>query len=233
MSLMNSSKAVQELFGINDVEYLRTKANSYMRNGVIPSSSIVKEGFNDSQMNKRGKKWLKSDAVNCLFNALILDAFFDDTKYVKEVFDSTTTRLDAAQLCEEILIRTQSSQGLNSLPAISREFLRELTDDNFSLRKTRLTSPFSDKRLPQMDISLRNTGLLYHILRSQRLAISFKEQLILCFLEQDLIGANACLSQLDDTQLKEDIVLQGFASFLERTHQEARSFNALLNMLPE
>lgn len=233
MSLMNTSKAVQALFGIGDVEHLRAKANSYIRNGVIPPASIVEEGFSDSDMNKRGKKLLKSDAMDCLFNALILDAFFDDTKYVKEIFVSAKTRVNATQLCKEILLKTQSHRGQDNLPANSQEFLTQLADEGFNLRNTKLTSPFIDKRLPQVDIALRNTGLLYHLLRSQRLAISSKEQLVLCLLDQDLIGANTCLAQLDDSQVNEDTTLQGLVSLVKRTHQEAMSFNALLNMLPD
>ncbi|MCG6399335.1 hypothetical protein [Vibrio fluvialis] len=230
MPLVNTNQAVQQLFGVDGKE-LRSKANSYLRNGTIPSSVVIDEGFSDSASGRRGKKLLKSQAVDCLFNALVLDAFFNDTKYVKEIFDSAKTRIEATKLCEEILLKAQSVDERAKLISESQLFLIQLSDAKFGLREKRVTSPFKDQRLPQMDIA--NTGLLYHLLRSQRLVLSHKESLLLCLLENDLVGAVNVADQIDSALIAEDHLLAAFVMRVRQDLQEAQSFNSLLNILPD
>lgn len=230
MPLVNSNQAVQQLFGVDGKE-LRSKANSYLRNGTIPSSAVIDEGFSDSASGRRGKKLLKSQAVDCLFNALVLDAFFNDTKYVKEIFDSAKTRIEATKLCEEILLKAQSVDERAKLTSESQLFLIQLSDAKFGLREERVTSPFKEQRLPQMDIA--NTGLLYHLLRSQRLALSHKESLLLCLLENDLAGAVNVADQIDSALIAEDHLLAALVMRVRQDLQEAQSFNSLLNILPD
>lgn len=232
MPLVNTNQAVQQLFGV-DGKHLRSKANSYLRNGTIPSSAVIDEGFSDSESGRRGKKLLKSQAVNCLFNALVLDAFFNDTKYVKEIFESAKTKTEAAQLCEEVLLKAQSVDESSKLTSEAQLFLIQLRDAKFGLRDTRLTSPFIEQRLPQMDIAMLNTGLLYHLLRSQRLALSHKESLLLCLLESDLAGAVSIADQLDAALLADDHLLAALVMRVRQDFQEAQSFNSLLNILPD
>lgn len=230
MPLVNTNQAVQQLFGV-DGKQLRSKANSYLRNGTIPSSAVVDDGFSDSDLGMRGKKLLKSQAVDCLFNALVLDAFFNDTKYVKEIFDSAKTRNEATKLCEEILLKAQSVDERAKLISESQLFLIQLSDAKFGLREKRVTSPFIEQRLPQMDIA--NTGLLYHLLRSQRLALSHKESLLLCLLENDLAGAVNVADQIDSALIAEDHLLAALVMRVRQDLQEAQSFNSLLNILPD
>ncbi len=230
MPLVNSNQAVQQLFGV-DGKHLRSKANSYLRNGTIPSSVVVDEGFSDSDLGMRGKKLLKSQAVDCLFNALVLDAFFNDTKYVKEIFESANTRIEATKLCEEILLKAQSVDESAKLTSESQLFLIQLSDAKFGLREKRISSPFIEQRLPQMDIA--NTGLLYYLLRSQRLALSHKESLLLCLLENDLVGAVNVADQIDSALIAEDNLLAALVMRVRQDLQEAQSFNSLLNILPD
>lgn len=230
MPLVNTNQAVQQLFGV-DGKHLRSKANSYLRNGTIPSSAVIDEGFSDSESGRRGKKLLKSQAVDCLFNALVLDAFFNDTKYVKEIFDSAKTRNEATKLCEEILLKAQSVDERAKLISESQLFLIQLSDAKFGLREKRVTSPFIEQRLPQMDIA--NTGLLYHLLRSQRLALSHKESLLLCLLENDLAGAVNVADQIESALMAEDHLLAALVMRVRQDLQEAQSFNSLLNILPD
>lgn len=232
MSLVNTNQVVQQLFGV-DGKQLRSKANSYLRNGTIPASAVVDAGFSDADLGMRGKKRLKSQAVDCLFNALVLDAFFNDTKYVKEIFDSAKTRTEAAELCEEILLKAQFVDQRTKLTSEAQRFLIQLSDANFGLRATRLTSPFIDQRLPQMDIAMLNTGLLYHLLRSQRLALSHKESLLLCLLERDLVGAVNVADRIDSALMAEDHLLTALVLRVRKDFQEAQSFNSLLNSLPD
>ncbi len=230
MSLMNTNQAVQKLFGV-DGKHLRSKANSYLRNGTIPPAAVVDDGFSDAELGMRGKKLLKSQAVDCLFNALVLDAFFNDTKYVKEIFDSAKTRIEATKLCEEILLKAQSVDERAKLISESQLFLIQLSDAKFGLREKRVTNPFIEQRLPQMDIA--NTGLLYHLLRSQRLALSHKESLLLCLLENDLAGAVNVSDQIDSALIAEDHLLAALVMRVRQDLQEAQSFNSLLNILPD
>ncbi|WP_345882157.1 hypothetical protein [Shewanella algae] len=233
MSLVNSNQAVQQLFGVSGSEALRTKANSFLRNGVIPSSLIVDDGFSDPSMGKRGKKWFQPQAVDCLFNALVLDAFFDDTQYVKAIFEVPATRRTSANLCEEILLKAQTVSAVGHLSGKAQQFLCEMREPAFNLRAARLSCPFEAQRLPQMDMALRHTGLLYELLRTQRLSLSFKEQLLLCWLEQDLTGAVTLADQLEPALLHADVALADLVRRVRSEYQEALSFNVLLNLLPD
>lgn len=233
MSLVNTNQAVQDLFGIEGSESLRSKANSYLRNGVIPSSAIVEEGFRDKSSDKRAKKWLKPQAVDCLFNALVLDGFFDDTQYVKAIFESFSKRFEGAILCEEILLQAQGVMAVIHLSEVAQQFLSQLRDDSFNLRKFRLTCPFAAQRLPQMDMAMQNTGLLYQLLRSQRLSLSHKDNLLLYWFEQDLQAAIQLVEQLDVAILQGDTALAELAQTIRKEYFEAQKFNAFLNWLPD
>lgn len=233
MSLVNTNQAVKALFGLEGSEPLRSKANTYLRNGVIPPSLVVDEGFSDASIDKRGKKLLKSQAVDCLFNALVLDGFFNDSKLVKAIFEDSATRVESATLCEEVLLKAQAVNEVMHLSVAAQQFLNQLRDDAFNLRESRLVCPFSEQRLPQMDLAMQNTGLLYQLLRAQRLSLSHKEQILLCWLEQDLLAAAQLADQVDLALLQRDMALAELVQRVRREYQEGQSFNALLNCLPD
>ncbi|QPL54600.1 hypothetical protein [Vibrio navarrensis] len=233
MPLRNTNQAVKALFGLENSEPLRLKANAYLRNNVIPPSSVVDEGFSDASMGKRSKKWLKSQALDCLFNALVLDGFFNDPKLVKAIFEDSAKRVTNAALCEEVLLKAQAVTEVMHLSQAAQQFLSQLRDDAFNLRESRLVCPFADQRLPQVDLAMQNTGLLYQLLRSQRLSLSHKEQILLCWLEQDLLAAAQLADQVDLALLQGDMGLAELVQKVRREYQEAQSFNALLNFLPD
>ncbi|WP_332403085.1 hypothetical protein [Vibrio metschnikovii] len=233
MPLMNTNQAVKALFGLENSEPLRSKANSYLRNDVIPPSLVVDEGFSDASMGKRSKKWLKSQALDCLFNALVLDGFFNDSKLVKAIFEDSATRVESATLCEEVLLKAQAVNEVMHLSLAAQQFLNQLRDDAFNLRESRLVCPFAEQRLPQMDLAMQNTGLLYQLLRAQRLSLSHKEQILLCWLEHDLLAAAQLADQVDLALLQGDSSLAELVQRVRREYQEAQSFNALLNCLPD
>lgn len=233
MPLVTTSQAVKELFGLNGSEPLRTKANTYLRNGVIPPELVVEEGFSDASMGKRGKKLLNSSGVDCLFNALVLDAFFNDSKLVKAIFNNQTARAKNAALCEEVLLKAQSVHMVSHLSDIAQQFLNQLQDQSVDLRKIRLVCPFPAQRLPQADMAMQNTGLLYQMLRSQRLALPMKEKIILCWLEQDLSTAFKLSHQVDAKIVESDAALHEIIRKVCQDYKEAQSFTSLLNDLPE
>lgn len=228
MSLINTSQAVQELFGM-DGKCLRTKANSYVRNGTIPSSLIKRF---PSKTGTEGKESvaLTSDGVSCLFNALVLDAFYNDTKKVKSIFEKWKERKAAYEECLEGLLSAQQVNQLNALEDKSRAFLQQLSDETFDLRNQRLTNPFS-KHLPQ--IALTNGGLLYELLRNSRLSLSLKDALLLASLENDLEKANCLSLEIDAKLLADDPMLSSLVERVQRDYQEALSFQSLLNLLPD
>lgn len=231
MSLINTNQAVLELFGI-DGKHLRAKANSYLRNETIPKSEVKTEGFSDSGTDRRSKHFLTQIGVNCLFNALILDGFFNDTKKVKVIFERSKERASAYDLCCEILFAAQGVKSVGALERNSQAFLAELADDAFNLRSNRLSDPFKS-HLPQMDLSVSNSGLLYQLLRTQRLSLSLKEALLLCLLEGDLDQANQLIKEIDVILIEQDPVLSVLVKRVQKEYQEAQSFNFLLNLLPD
>lgn len=233
MPLVTTNQAVKDLFGVEGSEPLRSKANTYLRNGVIPQKSVIVEGFSDESMGKRGKKLLNSNAVTCLFNALVLDAFFNDPKLVKAIFESKVTRAVNVALCEEVLLKAQSVMSITHLSEVAQQFLNQLRDDSFDFQLARLVCPFASQRLPQMDMALQNSGLLYQLLRSQRLSLSIKEEIILSWLEQDLSTAVRLSEQVDLVLVENDTMLKDIILRARKEYQEGQSFNALLNSLPD
>ncbi len=230
MPLINTNQAVQELFGF-DGKHLRAKANSYLRNGTIPKSEVKSEGFSDSETDRRGKNYLTSTGVNCLFNALILDGFFNNPKKVKVIFEQSKERAGAYELCSEILFSAQGVKSVSALEKHSQKFLIALSDDDFNLHLERLPDPFRS-HLPQMDLASSNSGLLYQLLRTQRLSLSQKEGLLLCLLEDDLEQAKKLSEEIDVTLIEQDPALSVLVKRVQKEYQEAQSFNSLLNLLP-
>ncbi|PCE67150.1 hypothetical protein [Salinivibrio sp. YCSC6] len=235
MSLMNTNEAVKSLFGVEGSQLLRLKANSYVRNQVIPPTPewVRKEEFSDASINKRGKTYLTSQGQDCLFNALVLDAFFSDTKFVKKVFDDSSARTESATLCEEILLNAQSVQSTAHLTQAAQQFIGEMQNGGFKLREQRLTSPFPDQRLPNADMAMHNSGLLYQLLRDQRLSLSLKEQILFHWFEQDLTKAAQLAEQVDSALMDRDHGLAALVSRVNQEYQEALRFTSLLNSLPE
>ncbi|MDN3696098.1 MULTISPECIES: hypothetical protein [Vibrio] len=233
MLLKTTNEAVKELFGVEGSEPLRSKANSYLRNKVIPPKSVVEEGFSDASMGKRGKKRLNSNGVNSLFNALVLDAFFNDPKIVKDMFGNRDTRTTNGILCEEVLLTAQSVVTKSQLTIEAQQFLGQLRDTSFDLQERRLVCPFGSQRLPQMDMTLQNTGLLYHMLRSHRLSLSWKDNILLSWLEQDLSTTAELVEQVDPSLFEDDSMLKAIVHKVRAEYKEAKIFQSLLNSLPE
>lgn len=233
MPLKTTNEAVKELFGLEGCEPLRSKANSYVRNEVISPKSVIEEGFSDASMGKRGKKRLNSKGINCLFNALILDAFFNDPKIVKAIFNNQQTRTTKGLLCEEVLLSAQSVVTKSQLTIEAQQFLDQLRDTSFDLQEQRLVCPFSSQRLPQVDMAIQNTGLLYHMLRSQRLSLSWKDNILLSWLEQDLSTTAELVEQADPSLFEGDSMLKAIVDKVRAEYIEAKKFQSLLNSLPE
>jgi hypothetical protein len=110
--------------------------------------------------------------------------------------------------------------------------LIELADNDFNLYSDRLSDPFKSN-LPQMDLSVSNSGLLYQLLRKQRLSLSQKEALLLFLLEEDLEQANKLSKGIDVTLIEQDPALLALVKRVQKEYQEAQSFNSLLNLFPD
>ncbi|MGF1709845.1 hypothetical protein L4C37_04570 [Vibrio kagoshimensis] len=233
MLLKTTNEAVKELFGVEGSEPLRSKANSYLRNKVIPPSAVIEEGFSDKSMGKRGKKRLNSQAINSLFNALVLDAFFNEPKIVKAMFDDQKSRTTHGILCEEILLKAQSVAAKSQLTIVAQQFLDQLLDTSFNMQERRLACPFDSQRLPQMDMAYQNTGLLFHLLRSQRLSLSWKDKILLSWLEQDLFTTVKLVDQVEPSLVEDDVMLKEIVRKVRLEYKQAKSFQSLLNGLPE
>lgn len=229
---INTSQAVERLFGTGG-KCLRNKANSYVRNQTIPPASVDNQGFSDASLNIRGKQLLDTSSLSCLFNALLLDAFFNDTKVVKKIIESPDERASRVPIVEEVLLSAQKVTQISALSASAQAFIGELTSTKFDVYRTRFSSPFNGSKLPQIDLGLHNTGLLYTLLRQNRVGISLKEQLMVEVLEANLEEAHQLLKQIEPELIQQDASLAVITSFVSRQYQEATAFNRLLNQLPE
>ncbi|MBE1275021.1 hypothetical protein [Enterovibrio baiacu] len=231
---MNSNQAVEALFGVEG-KFLRDKANSYIRNKTVPEKAIVREGYSDAQLNMRSKCLVAANALPCLYNALILDAFFNDTKRVKKIMSSVDERLSSCELMKELLLGSQRSDNAQTehLSPEATAFLREFSSPTFAIQTEKFSNPFIDQKMPQADLALKNSGLLYALLRHHRLRLSLKEQLLIELMGGDLKAAYDLASTIEDDLRYSDPVLADLVDNTKKQYHAAESFQALLNQLPK
>jgi hypothetical protein len=179
--------ALRLLFGseiLADVPSLRTKANSFLRNGLLSSQSELIVHKNNNS--------IPESELDTLFNAMLLSAIFADSKEVKAIFCEPAKRQQSTEIIKAIFTRQHSLAGIALSSSKATAFVTCLEGD-FDLRAERLPNPF--KTLPQ--VTLGNNSSLLRVLLAQAAALEPIDSILMKFLDGEWLEAQVLISQLD------------------------------------
>lgn len=179
--------ALKLLFGsdmLRGVPSLRTKANSFLRNGVLNFKA-------DLNVHKNNNS-IPENELDTLFNAMLLSAIFADSKEVKAIFCEPMKRQQCAEIVKAMFTRQHSLAGIALSSSKATAFVTCLEGD-FDLRANRLPNPF--KTLPQA--TLGNNGSLLRVLLTQAAALEPMDSILMKYLDGEWLEAKALIDQLD------------------------------------
>ncbi len=129
-------EALRLLFGsdmLREVPSLRTKANSFLRNGLLT--------FKEDLIVHKKSKFIPETELDILFNAMLLSAIFTDSKEVKAIFCEPAKREQCAEIVKAMFTRQHSLAGIALSSSKATAFVTCL-EGNFDLRAERLPNPF-------------------------------------------------------------------------------------------
>ena len=193
---------------------LRTKANSFLRNGVLNFKA-------DLNVHKNTNTIPESE-LDTLFNAMLLSSIFADSKEVKAVFFEAEKRANCAEVVKAMFTRQHSLAGIALSSSEASAFIACLEGD-FDLRAERLPNPF--KTLPQSILGT-NTSLL-RVLLAQAAILEPMDSVLMKYLDGDWLEAKALIDELDTN-------LSGVAELkaeIEKKIKEGEEVDDLLDYL--
>ena len=179
--------ALRLLFGsdiLSQTSSLRTKANSFVRNGLLNSQSVLIVHKNNNS--------IPETELDTLFNAMLLSSIFADSKEVKAIFCEPLKRKQYAEVVKAMFTRQQSLAGIALSSSKATAFVTCLEGD-FDLRAERLPNPF--KTLPQA--TLGSNGSLLRVLLAQAAVLEPMDSILMKYLDGEWLEAKALIDQLD------------------------------------
>ena len=180
-------EALKLLFGsqvLVEAPSLRTKANSFLRNGVVSFQA-------DLNVHKNTNSIPESE-LDTLFNAMLLSSIFADSKEVKAIFSEPEKRVQCAEVVKVMFTRQHSLAGIALSSSNAGAFVASLEGD-FDLRAERLPNPF--KTLPQATLG-KNTSLL-RVLLAQAAVLEPMDSILMKYLDGEWLEAKALIDELD------------------------------------
>jgi len=205
---------IRDLFGIDLAsknKFIQDKANSFKRNKLLK----VKE----TQGVQRKSVYLKPGQDVVLFNALLLNAIFPDPKYVKSIFESQETRMEATTTLKSLLSERTSVAGIALSSSEATALIANLEGD-FDIYKDKLPNPFSV--LPQVVFG-QHTNLLNALL-AQASVLDPLDSILAAYVAGEI--ERAC--ELAD-QLKDESAVQPFVELIRKQNKEVKRFTKLLD----
>jgi hypothetical protein len=205
---------IRDLFGIDLAsknKFIQDKANSFKRNKLLK--------VEETQGVQRNSIYLKPGQDVVLFNALLLNAIFPDPKYVKSIFESQETRMEATATLKSLLSERTSVVGIALGSSEATALIANLEGD-FDIYKEKLPNPFSV--LPQVVLG-QHTNLLNALL-AQASVLDPLDSILAAYVAGDL--ERAC--ELSD-QLKDESAVQPFVELIRKQNKEVKRFTKLLD----
>lgn len=178
-------EAIFREFGVRNCECLRNTVNSFARNKLLKVEKYA--GLDNDQIR------IRDDQLPSLHNAVLLHAFFGNTKVVKQIFDDLAVRREKAKILEAMLFERNSVIGI-ALEHRDAYALRDALLGDFPLRRTRLPNPFTT--LPQQMFGPSNRLLL--ALLAQAGTLSKGDSLLLAYLQGNLEIARSMVLAIAD-----------------------------------
>lgn len=223
---ISTPDAILELFKVNLSEHKEFKdlLYSFIRNrGKGDSFLNTKEVPQENTgANTRNNLFIPRNSLIKLNNAVILQAFFNDTKKVKKIFTNDKLRRKASDLIALILTDRNLILGIE-LQSRNAEELVKLMRSNKSLDTNRLPNPFLE--LPQL--SLGGMTSIIQGLIAQSAALSQGHSMMDEFLNGDL----ECAYETSMSLQSFDFSIKKYQTLVQNKYKEAMEFEELLENL--
>ena len=213
--------AIKKLFGIElsqhkafkDLVYPLARSKGFLK--------VIKEPMGLG--STKNHLFINEDDINKLYNAVLLQGFFADSKRVKAIFNNEKKRLEAAEFLELIVSGRQSIIGVAVQSQRLHQLIDKLKSSDPALTTKQLPNPF--KELPQL--SLNGLTSVVQVLLAQSAVMSEGESMVTQFLKGDLEKAYEYSCQLRTN----DPYLQKYQIQIQKEYQEANEFDDLLKDL--
>ncbi len=163
------------------------------------------------------------DSLIKLYNAVLLQGFFSDSKRIKEIFTKQDKRLEATEFLDLIVSSRQSILGLGMQTEALSSLIVQLNSDEPQLTEQKLPNPFIE--LPQL--SLNGVTSLMQALLAQSAVLTQGETMMTHFLNDDLEKAYQASCLLHPT----NTVLRQYQTRIQQQYHEANEFDNLLDSL--
>lgn len=165
---------------------------------------------------------ISRDSLDKLYNAVLLQGFFADSKRVRSIFSDAEKRTEAAELLSVIFNNRESTLGI-AIQSDQLANLIEMIKSNISLCEIRLPNPFAE--LPQL--SLNGLTSVMQVLLAQSAVLTHGETMMAHYLNGDLEKAhNAAYAPNSD-----DPTITKYRLLIRTQYQQAKEFDNLLEDL--
>lgn len=165
---------------------------------------------------------ISSKSLNKLYNAVLLQGFFADSKRVRAIFSDGAKRFEAAEVLATILLDRQSILGVAIQPELLSEFISKMKSD-ISLSEERLPNPFYE--LPQL--SINGVTSVMQALLAQSAVLTSGDAMMTHYFNGELKKAYRAACKLDT----DHPVLIKYQTLIHQRYQDAKQFDNLLDDL--
>jgi hypothetical protein len=162
------------------------------------------------------------ESFDKLYNAVLLQGFFADSKKIKDIFTKKESRIKAADFLEFIFNGRQLVLGIELQNQALTELILQLRSVT-SLSDMRLKNPF--RELPQL--SLNGMTSVMQVLLAQSAVLSTDESMMIYYLNDELEKAYEISCQ----QQPKDAVLKKYHALIQKHYHDANEFDKLLDNL--
>lgn|GEM_PF-2175116 len=217
---LSTPEAIRALFsielskhkGFKDLVYPLVRYKKFLKVHKVPIG----------ESSSREQLLIDKCSLNKLYNAVLLQGFFADSKRVRDIFSNNVKRKEAADFLETVVCGRQSVIGISLQSEALIEFISNLKSD-FSLSDDKMPNPF--EQLPQL--SLNGKTSLIQVLLVQSAVLSDGDTMMLNFLDGDLKKAYDAACKLES----DDQTLIKYKAIIVQKYQEAKEFDKLLDDL--
>ncbi len=211
---------IKSLFGFELSKYKQVKAalDSLVKSNVIKHTKEKLGGG----IGSRSRILINIDQKNLMFNIVILQGIFSNTKDITKILDDKTYRKKMAEFAKLILIDKQSVVGVALLKLETLRFIKAFSSD-LDLTQHRLPNPF--EQLPQL--ALEGGISVMQALLAQSVSLASGDTMMAHYFNDDIEKAWLIAKSIQ----VEDAQLQSYISLIERKYQEAKEFDKLLDFL--
>jgi len=172
----------------------------------------------------RDNKTISSEQHTTLFNAVVLQGLFSETRTVRKLLteNKPAFRNQMAELAKIILLGRNSLLGISLLPTETLNFIDVLASDT-DLTKVRLKNPF--ETLPQIVLE-SGTNTIQAFL-AQTAALSASDNMMAHYLAGDIEKAWQAAQQITP----DNETVNKYKSLINKEYKEACEFDELLDSL--